>query len=108
MLKTKLSILIVLGMMLIPSLMTAKTVQFERNLASEQTLVLENPSELDQQTLRQVLLMVKEHHPEYNYGTLRSRYEQGRLVIIKTVSPSTVDLYTVLMDGIEICVLMPI
>ena len=67
-----------------------------------------NPSELDQQTLRQVLLMVREHHPEYNYGTLRSRYESGRLVIIKTVSPSTVNLYTVLMDGIEICVLMPI
>ena len=108
MLKTKLFIAIVLGMMLIPCMLTAKTAIVERNLGSEIALMSESPSELDQQTLRQVLLMVREHHPEYNYGTLRSRYENGRLVIIKTISPSTENLYSVLMDGIEICVLMPI
>ena len=108
MFKMKLLIAFLLGMTLAPSLLCAKHATPTTSVKTEWVTMFENPSELDQQTLRQVLLMVKEHHPEYNYGTLRSRYQNGRLVIIKTVSPSTVDLYTVLMDGIEICVLMPI
>ncbi len=108
--KTRISLLIILGVVLMPGLLAASTLTFgstKKESANRVTMLETNP-EISPQTLRRVLLMVMEHHPHFNYGTLRSGYQSGRLTIEKTVHPSAGDLYTVTYDGLEICVLMPI
>ena len=98
--KTRISFAIMLSVILLPGMLSASalTTSATKNESANRITMLETNPEISAQTLRRVLLMVMEHHPHFNYGTLRSGYQSGRLTIEKTIHPSAVDLYTVTYD----------
>lgn len=132
MLKAKLSLAVVLGTVLFPTLLSGRmlTDSVCRGDAKEKTTLsieichangnsetffklltinaLEDETGLDQRTVRGVLLAALAEWPHCNYGQLRAAYAQGELTISPTTHPTAGTVYVVNYGGIEITVLIAI